>query len=114
MQFPNHPKECQNLLFNQYKNLLNGILSQLQWGIFSGAFNRHIKAKMKQCGLPKENAFKNLYSTWGSLDRLYQLRKEDNLLDKIKVKLNVDKIYTEEKHMQALKEQFKELLNEIR
>lgn len=114
MQFPKHPEECRDLLFTRYKDLLNGILNPLQWGIFSGAFNRHLKLKMKQCGTPKENAFKNIYSTWGSLNRLYNLRKEDSLLDKIKVKTNAHKIHQEERHFDALQEQLKELLNEVR
>lgn len=101
VKLPDSPQDCYGKLFKKYGDLRLGSTKLLEWEVFSGQFNRHIRAK-KETDSPKIKAsFTCLFSIWQSLERL---RKTPIFYQW--------KILKERQHLESLKELFQDIQND--
>lgn len=93
MRFPTEPVELKRVLKEEFGKAKGLKITQCQWEVWSGEFNRHLRKLTQEGSNRTANAY--LYAIWQSVNRLLllyarrrpdkgALRKERKLLDKLK------------------------------
>lgn len=103
--YPNHPKECLEVLTERYRLAYDHIITDLEWAIFSGAFSRHVQEKIRRCGAKKGDAFKYIHTLCQSYTRMLHVKR-----NVFKVMQQVQEIA----HMNKIKEKLDDCLGEIK
>lgn len=101
MILPKSPTDLKVILYDKFIKLMSGKLTDMDWSIFSGEFNRHCHKKKKKARRKEKLLFQYLFQVWLAMQAVYASRS--SILKIFRRELSI-------KRLEDIKTLFEELL----